>query len=44
MILLSFLHMYIIVFENTSLDSLYHSLSPAIYCIYLLDFFMQTYH
>jgi hypothetical protein len=44
MILLSFLHMYIIVFENTSRDSLYRVLSPTIYCIYLLDFFMQTYH
>lgn len=44
MIMLSFLHMYIIVLEDTSLDSLYHVLSPVIYCIYLLDFTMQTYH
>ena len=44
MSLLSFLHMYLIVFENTSTNLLYRVGSPIIYCIFLLDFVMQVYH
>ena len=44
MTFLSIMHMYIIIFENTTLDTFYHVASPIIYFFYLLDFFMQTYH
>lgn len=44
MLFLSLMHMYLIIFENTSVNSLYRVVSPLIYLTYLLDFAMQTYH
>lgn len=40
----SFAYMYMIVFESTEFNSFYHVGSPVIYCIFILDFIMQTYH
>lgn len=44
MSILSFLHMYLIVFENTGTEGLYRIGSPFIYFCFILDFVMQTYH
>jgi len=36
--------MYIIVFENTSMNNIYQVGSPIVYSFFILDFIMQTYH
>lgn len=44
MILISFFHTYIIIFETTNLNNVYRVGSPICYFFFLLDFVMQTYH
>lgn len=42
--ILSFVHMYLIIFESSYDVRLYHLGSPIIYSIFILDFLMQTFH
>lgn len=36
--------MYLIVLEHEPHEHIFHIVSPAVYCIFVIDFIMQTYH
>ena len=42
--LLSFIYMYLIIFEKGEYRAVFRVMSPVLYCIFLVDFVMQTYH